>query len=1557
MNDAELLRLLQEKLPADLTEAELAALRARWNDSPEIRAALAATLELETELATGLADVTLSVDDLMARAAKRRQTPTSGIPRWWSVLGLTAVVTLTVGASLWFLRGPRTDDAPLQMVDVKAPSVSDDPATAVAKADELAAAVPNEAEKSAQAALAATLPNDPPTTPAATTPVVAADAPWAPWLNGEWPPLAIDNPRLRADLRTMGHNEIPLAEFQRWWSEVSGIPAGWNEAIIGGRRTVQIDGRMQLKAPWVDDAVLRLTPFDLTDMTLLFGDNERGVALRYYRQREPHIWAAYEFQRPPGETAIKWGGLLTTDGGAWYRSGAVTFEVRRQDGQLILSAGKIPLLSVPLPESPQVVQLLGRGRIRGFSWLRAEPWPIVEPQVHPIVLDSTTTEAPNWQIVKPAVAMVHVETGGAVLLTGSSKNDEAQAFTTLPQATLVESIFRLSAADAGTGVYLGNEQGKPLALLGICQDRRTKQLTFGTLRPQDRRIESEYDPNAFPPPYWNPHVWLRIVAGLGTCHVWSSGDGVHWGHVAENPLNDLPGAVGSIGIYCFPGETPRSIRVESYQVRELSGITRFANRDELRKQVPSVEKLPSSYSEWEAQTVAQLPDDVAPSTWMTHAGVAALQAGPTKSLAREIVERLAQSERFRSASFTEQTEFLHDAASLLDLWNDNDIAPVRRAYLQRPTTTTAELEANWAAWLQSPVWTHAAIVAPHWDSLATALQANAFANDQQALATIVPDAQFWLSQGHPDHRLRAEGEVVERLARWSRSAGGLNDRQSDDAEVFPLGWRHPLQLTVNKEAYNVQSELQSALVGGTFQDAGRIAMNFGLNDGVGLLPDRDDDNLFVSVPVAMATAVRGFPAFGDVLRDEFGPTGMVRVQQAARLGDLATLRSATVQFFGTPAAAEAERILGDRQMALGDFFGARRYYRNAARSANDEQRLAIQSRGLLANSLIGSSTPDVTDGLLDGVPLAPLVQEFRTSTTINTAAVTPPPALSARYRLDVKARFDGQVGQNAGRGEYRHVDAFGRQFAVTVDDQRFYISNRFQTTAYKRDDGQQLWSASVGSDQGEAHAHRFTPMAPIRIGDKLFVRRIIKGAVELACLKPDDGQVLWKNRGGDKAEILSEPIALPGRIGAIINHRTDDDTLDVRWTHLDPDTGKTLAEFPLLRLRDAWNGETPCALAVSDYDAIATIGGAMVSFDTTGSVHWVRREMWLPTKVDPMAEDYLLSPPVFVLSADNEPLVIVAAPASRRVVGIELASGRVRWQTVHPHLQGVLAANEGTLVVAESDGLIGLSSTTGDLVWSRPLAHRLTAHQVVGSQLIVAIEREAAGNKTWPQLVQLDIATGSLVAEVQLDVEEHADWRCGPLFAVGANWWTLIGKDGNKPQRDLAMLVPHSEAAPQIAVDPTWDDWISAQPGDRRLVQAILPGWQPIAPARNVLSIPAEPVRDQRPVLVAKLNRTNDQIRLIRTVAIPKTGMAELQLRVGHQPGQSWQLEVRIGARTVLSEPVTDDTAPNGWLDTRVALIPFAGQTVTLQLAQKNLDTKPVEGLWREARLSGLENP
>lgn len=1555
MTDADLLRLLQEKLPGDFTPDELALLRVRCAESADVRTAVAEVLQLETDLATGLGMASLAVDELMARAQSRRKANRRVYPAWWGLLGLIVVLVAAIG--VWSGRSPR--DVREQVVQTDRPpapnpeaAIPPDPRESVPEERPAAIADANPPQPTADAAVIL-----PPT-------VATKDEPWAKWFDGTEPRLPLDSPQLRSDLRTMGHDELSLTEWRRWWTEAAGSRATCNQDVVGNRRTISFQGTMQLKAPLVDDAVLRFTPFDVEELCLLFWSGGRGVGLRFYRHREPHTWAAYEIQRTADDPTPIWKGLLTTDSGAIYRSGAVTLDVRRQDGQLLLAIGQIPLLAVPYPDRPETVHIGGRARLRGFSWLRSDPWPMPPPSNHPHVFGDASPAEWTWTTAEPQEAMLHAEADGRITLTGTSKSKLARAFVTLPAPQLVETVVRIAAADAGTGIYLGDHQGRPLAMLALSQDRRTKQLVFGPARGNERRVESDYDLNAFPSPYWTPQVWLKLVAGLGTLHVWCSADGEQWGHLTENPVRDVPGAVQSIGLYCVPGETPRTIRVETLRVRELSGVTRLA--DAGRRQQLQTEPWPSSraIAAWEAEAVARCPSAIDAERWMTTFAVATLERGPDRGLARELIERLRHSQSFREVNADQRRQALDDLVVLLDNWHEQDAAAFQAAYLELDRETS--LHAGWTAWLQSPIWSHPAMALGHWKQLLAELPYRAFVEQRNVPRQWAHEAQFWVNRAHPDHHLRTEAERVEWLSRWMRAsspgASAGADRTTD--EILPLAWRHPLQLIVNKDAYNIQAELRSALVGGNYRDACRMAISFGSTDSVGLLPDAEDSGLFVSIPVMMASALEQYPEFGRLLRGEFEASGRMRVSEAAARGDVVALQAATIQFFGTAAASDALQLLGDRAMALGESYDAWRHYREAQRSVPANQRDALQARIALAEGLLAlppsTAETSAAAGLLAGQSVSALVNELRPQQSAAPAARFPTAEIvdalpPGRFKWETKARFDGQVGQNAGRGEFRTVDAFGRQFGVAVDDRRIYLSNRFQVTAYDRETGHQHWATAVGSEQGEAHGHRFAAMTPLVVGERLFVRRLTKAGVELACLNAGDGNVVWKTRSGEKSDVISEAVFLPHGVCALVSHRTDDEALEVRWTRFDAGTGAVLAEAPLVRLRDAWAGEAPCTLSLYDRQALAVIGGAVVGFDVTGEVQWLRRETWLPPKIDPQSDDYLVTPPQWIDNSGRLMAVIVQ-PSSRAVAALDAATGRQLWASVHPQLEGLVAVRPDIVVVAERDVLVGLSTHNGHRQWSQSLTNRLAGFAVHPPELIVAVERTAQPkNKGWPQLVWLDLATGEPHREGIIDGEAQPEWCFGPLFPVGDRWWALLGQGTGKPQRELAVLTPVAGSAIGPWEDPGLGTWLSPNPADRRVVHAVLPGWQPLVHGgQGKLS---DVIRLEGTTLISRLQKPIDSLRFVQTVTLKPDGPTDLNLRVGHPAGQSWKLQVLVGGQIMLEEVVGDATAPTGELTRTVSLVGFVGRPVLVQVLQTLLNETAADAVWYELRFSGRKLP
>uniref|UniRef100_A0A7C2JZH0 Pyrrolo-quinoline quinone repeat domain-containing protein n=1 Tax=Schlesneria paludicola TaxID=360056 RepID=A0A7C2JZH0_9PLAN len=1555
MTDADWMRLLDEKSPREFTPEEIAALRVRIAESPVVRQALTDALQLEQTLAAGLANVDWSAEELWERALQREHAQVGASrPAWWKWVGLSAVILLAIAAGWWFQPGSPVAK-PVAVTDAETPE---------ADSRELDSETPPESPNIAAASPTKAVVTEPPTAErGAESPAVAMHEPWADWLLPEARPLSPDSPRLLSDLRTMGHDELSLAEFRRWWEDVPQQRAGVSQDRIGNRPTLHLQGWTRLRAPWLADTQLRLTPFDLRDLTLFFWTGDVGVALRYYREREPHLWAAYQVHRKPGESNPERWGLLTTDSGSFYHGGAATLEVSIASNRLVLSTGQTPVLVVPLEGLPTEVLMSTDSRLRGFSWLRAEPPALPRTDHTASILGEEPPSAWPWRTDQAAEAMLQREPDGGVTLTGSSRKEVARVFVPLDRPGLFESLIQVAAADPGTGVYLGDQDGKPLGQLAFFRDRRTSQTTYGFLHPNDRRTESDVDDRSQPPPYFVPQSWLRVVAGLGVWNTWCSGDGAHWGHAPENPVRDVVGAVRSVGLFCLPGDTPRTIRLQQLDVRPLTAVTSLAQPEWLTDLERNVQAWPRSFEDWLQLAWDTKPGDVSPQLWCDTCAVAALEQGPPRALANALLERLAESSRTRGAAAEERFRLLDECLLLTEHWSEPDAARWLRRYAavasEREDVTGA---AAWTALVAAPRWTHRVDRSPFQRGLSSDLLAGAYAGRWEEVSRDARAAAFWTAPAHPDHQPRDAAESLDRMAHWARGqASELSGSRGDAAEdALPVSWRHPAQLALDKEAYNVQAELQAALSTGAYSDAGRLMTSLSSRRSLGLLPDVREPGLLVSLPVALESSLRDHSELAEVMRHEFAELGRLRVARAQTEGDAAAVADAALQFLGTPAGSEAERWLGDQQLAVGEFLAALLHYRRALRWASEEQRPNLLARAVLAERMTGP-LPGETVGALAGEAAALSLEGLALEALANDAAAAPAsaaPTWPGRLqptnlpiqptRWEVLGRFDGQTGQNAGRGEFRDSDPFGRQFGVAVDDQRIYLNNRFQVTAYDRGKGDRLWASAVGGEQGEAHAHRFTAMPPIVVGNHVYVRRVMKTGIELAALEASSGETRWSYQPGAAASVISDPVWAADRLFALVAHELEQDQWELRWTRFDVVSGRILRETPLLRLRNAWDRELPCQLAVHGAQVVAVTGGVACSFDLAGTVDWVRRELWLPPRIDPLQHDHFVLPPVIAGQA-----VYVAQPNVRAVCALDRRTGRTRWSRPLPDLQGLLGVRLPVVLAAERETLIALEAATGDVQWRAALPGWQGTLAVNDDTIAVVRRVTRQGNRGWLYLTWLDTSSGRVLADSPLSPEDKDEWRFGPWFTVGGTVWGLAAEGARTPHRDLVRLRaapdgPHTAGPfPDEGLGP-WDSPVSAE--HRHLAQLVLPGWQPLTLGNETLAYSADEIRGERQVLRTRVPKGRT-LTFARTVSLREDDMPMLQLRVGRDGDSAWTLQVRAENQVLLEQVIDAQTAPDVWCDVHVPLGAFIGQTVLLQVQQTTSGDQPGLGLWKSLEI------
>ncbi len=1568
MNDDELLQLLAEKSPRELTDEEIAVLRERAKVSPEIRAALSDLVMFETGLSAVLGAESLSVERLLGRAEERlrSQSRRPSARRWWLLIGLTASLILAVGLWKWTTRPPAVagpepeiaaDDgiAPEQGPGVEPQKPGQQAADNTALTETLQATSP----------VATTMsPAVTPVTPAA----VPADpakppepaGPWEPWVNGERTPLKRGDRQLTGDLVTTELDRLSRTEFEAWWMATPGQNLTVTQEQIGQRPVTSLDGSARLKAPWLEDTRLRFVSFDDHELTLCFWQGRDGIALRHYREREPHTWAAFRVKRNDGQqaTPVRWE-LLTTDSGAHGRSGAQTWDVSTTGGALQLSVADVVVLSVPLTGVPDAVDLQGKTRLRGFRWVRAEP-----PQSLPVidresVLAQDSPAEWDWQTPDDGTMMLQRDADGSVVLTSMSRKDIVRAFVPLPEDGLYETLFQVATADPGTGIYLGDEAGQPLGQLAFCRDKKSEQVTYVALRPQERREETDYQIRDFPPPYFVPGQWLRIMAGLGTWQTACSADGVHFGYASENPLRNLPGKVRSVGLFCWPSETPRTIRLQAGRVQRLNAVEALI--PPATRPFPGIAGLAGlrfDGSWWNAALGAQqgqTPVDV----WLDQAAIATLKQGPPRELADALVVRLCRSAARRLPA-DRQVRVLDELLMLSDHRTEDRSRDWAATYARLASPVPEQpaclsgLQA-WQNWVTAPGCSFKGHREEFQAGLMNDVLTPALTGDWATALMASANVLAWLTTAHPDQNVRDRVEVTDRLARWTRltaldQSGGPVAQVSD---VLPAEWRHPLVTTVNKEAYNVHAELQAALDNQAYADASRIVAGLQPQAMQGLLPQANDGQLLVSLNVALELAARQAPGFREQLLQELTPTGWLRVRQAMAIGDPVAVQSATLQCWGTAPAAAAFAWLGDRALSLGDPVSAVLRYRASQRWADAELQASTLPRRQLAEGLAGlprskeqvpanppgsQSTTDLTTAEV----LRVLDQAGAGTATLATPAISAPPAVTTVPRQPLTwepvGRFDGQAGQNAGRGEFRHGDAFGRQFAVASSADHVYISNRFQINALRRDSGQRVWARGLGSEQGEAHAFPFIAMQPVVAGERIYLRSVAKAGVELACLRTSDGQPVWLNQAGDKANYVSDPIVIGDSVWCLVSRPEEQEQIQLEWTQLSAATGATIKATPILRVRDVWNGQLPVTLTFDDLNLIAALGGAVIGFDLEGTVHWLRREPWLPTRLDPLLENQRITPPAIL--GDR---TILATPGGRRVLCLSVETGTVHWKAAVSDLQGLLYVDDRLVLAATPDQIIALEASSGKRLWQQALNHNPGPVAVTGTSIFAIQRLSTTGERGWPELVELDRQTGAVRRTIPWNVPEQDDLRFGPWWQTGAEVWGLSGQGWREPQREIVRL----QAQPGMPLIPETSSalnaWSSPLPVSlQRDLQLTLPGWQVYGVAADRLRKLPDEIHGEREVLQIRCE-AGQPVRCVRVVG-PRA--ERLRARVGCPPEQACRWQVLVDGVIVKEWEISANAGP--WQNLEVTLPDPDGSDRLIQIVAQAAGNEAVTTYWKQ---------
>ncbi|MBI1312051.1 PQQ-binding-like beta-propeller repeat protein [bacterium] len=1385
-----------------------------------------------------------------------------------------------------------------------------------------------------------------------TEPAETVVGPWGDALDRDVAPLRFEEVawRLPGD---DGIDEFPPDEFRQWFEPMPGRPFGLLDEQHSGRRFSKFDGMARLKAGWVESAVLRLTVYDTETCELHVWSGNDGVRIKYFRHRQPNVWAVHRISRANETSPLIDGGYLTNDCGRWHRSQFGVVELRWERERLWLSRGNLVLLSVPFSQQPTEIALDGKLKIRDVEMLKSDPLPEValstEIATQPLLAASQPARL-KWEMLGEEASPGSMKPHGdsIELRIGADSKEPARMWAAAPLAGLCEFVFRIESADAGTGVYLGDPNGEPIILVARLWDPKARRSAVQLLQPNQRDTERTYDVDAWPAPWSGDNQWLRVVMGSGSVSLWTSPDGRGWAWVADSPARGrFPGQRASIGVFAQP-QADRHIRISHVEVNEFPALASLADA-ELLKRVDTEWFEPLDVldtSSWLQRVIRHRPADVNFEDWRRACAVATLRASADNELSNFLISGLlaenvlpavaAPSDDSRALvaeQLARSFALLHEASLFCDLWDGSrgqDIGLLyhevarRAARRARPEATETSFSAQMMReLLRTEFWSgHTPRITPL-DAvefeLTALIEAGAFDTARQLIDKVI----FWNANGHPARPWwQTVEEIYPRMA-WAELAAqsALDSETRAARQELPGRWktnltidRHPLAHSVSKEAYNVMAEFQAAVSGNAFDDACAVISSAASTELLGLLPDSQDGRLMISFPNAVALAMSQQPQLRRTMNEQFGAIGRLRVREAIQNADHRRIEAATVQFFGTLAAAESAAWLGDRALAAGRFAAARSYFERAlsdyqlnSQIETSEQRALrakLELTERLSESPAQAEAEQAASSKLPGD--APL--EFNSTSVATTAfnslltelderAKSAGPSVSSSdvsltplgrpmaarlpdvggFRVENRSRYDGDQGENPGSSVPSDVDWVARQLAVEVAGDSAFFCNRYQLGRFDLTNGQTRWKQQLGGDHANAHHWPMVPLRPLVTADAVYCRRLRKDGTELICCDRESGNVRWTLRPGQG--MVSDPFFVRGRLQIFLAGDAYAGPSVLELTTIHAETGTVISSVPVLNLFDVWQNSVPvCQVMQSDGLIYFTVSGVGGCCNSEGQLLWIRRREWMPPTLDRDRRMRHWSPPVI----DGQSVVLFE-PESPVVDRVDAATGRLKWSLTMPGFRRCLAAVDGRLLLEDEYGVRAVDLQTGQNLWQYLAANLLDAVLVPesGGRLLLTRAVPFAEGRTremTPTLIWLDLTTGHEAARLPLTTLRDGEPRVGPLLSGPEKTWLLFGPGRKESNRDVLELVSDDNVRPAFPADlAAWADWhpearLETAPQNRLIRPDLERAWQSNE-FRNACErlaagwLPVLPIQPKESGLVAEFRGQRDVLRLRPKIA------------------------------------------------------------------------------------------
>jgi len=637
---------------------------------------------------------------------------------------------------------------------------------------------------------------------------------------------------------------------------------------------------------------------------------------------------------------------------------------------------------------------------------------------------------------------------------------------------------------------------------------------------------------------------------------------------------------------------------------------------------------------------------------------------------------------------------------------------------------------------------------------------------------------------------------------------------------------HPLAAELDKQGFNIWTELKGALEEEAYGDVVRFIRLTPPSVDLGLLPDLRDGQLLVPYGTMIRLAMNDHPELIGVMRERFDKLARLRLGTAISQADVQQVFEIAAEFYGTQASAEANRWLGDRAVSGGDFPLALSHYRQALSLGPADLRNGLAARIRLVGAMMGQDFGEpVAEPVQWGrIRLSPVQfermvaeqreQNILTEPTVEVGILPPsdvPPApaptrLATRFHSEFPAGLGTPDRAGAGDRDSRQIDFPAWGLSAAGAGQWMILSNRQYVGAVDMNTGDVKWLQDFGARGGSARWN-WIPMRPLVAKDRVYARRISgQFGPELVCLETSGGRVLWASRPGHHVAsqpLLSQDVLL---VLAAIDHQstgsqgqreeTDQQMFQLTLTGFNPHSGQVLFQLPLVRLRDKWHGMLPCRATVAGDVLLATVGGVVVCIDGGGNVRWLRRQPWEPVTKNRGVPRQYHGPP---LVADGR--IFPFQPGVRAMQCLDLGTGRILWENELAGITRLVGVVRGQLVVQADRRLVALNAGDGSVSWQCPLRHPMQAYLCGGPGDLAYVDYlPVEPGNLCPTLIWLDPSSGKQTAKCRLEEliptgRSPAIPRLGPILSVDGR--LFLGRESTPPNvRQLVELVPTNPLRP-----------------------------------------------------------------------------------------------------------------------------------------------------------------